>query len=49
MCRQEIPEDFTDQPKLLHAPTVEHNEGLEDGFQWFYEGHNGETSFVICS
>uniref|UniRef100_A0A1Y1MDW2 E3 ubiquitin-protein ligase n=1 Tax=Photinus pyralis TaxID=7054 RepID=A0A1Y1MDW2_PHOPY len=39
MCRQEIPRDFIEHPKLLHGP--EAVEGFDGGYQWFYEGRNG--------
>lgn len=39
MCRQEIPRDFIEHPKLLHGP--EPVEGFDGGYQWFYEGRNG--------
>lgn len=39
MCRQDIPRDFVDQPKLLHRPLLA--EQFDGRYQWFYEGHNG--------
>ncbi|XP_018325946.1 uncharacterized protein LOC108737545 isoform X2 [Agrilus planipennis] len=39
MCRQEIPRDFVDRPKLLQSP--DNAESYDDGYQWFYEGRNG--------
>lgn len=41
MCRQEVPRDFIDHPKLLENPVVEKNLD-EDGYYWFYEGRNGK-------
>ncbi|XP_023022868.1 E3 ubiquitin-protein ligase rnf146 isoform X1 [Leptinotarsa decemlineata] len=42
MCRQEIPKDFIDQPNLLEfSIPLENSEGVENDFQWFYEGRNG--------
>lgn len=47
MCRQEIPRDFIDQPKLLLPPqTNEQAEGFDGGYQWFYEGRNGKILFL---
>ncbi|KAF2893989.1 hypothetical protein ILUMI_12185 [Ignelater luminosus] len=39
MCRQEIPRDFIEQPKLLQRPEAQ--ESFDGGYQWFYEGRNG--------
>ncbi|KAF5288191.1 hypothetical protein FQA39_LY03959 [Lamprigera yunnana] len=39
MCRQEIPGDFLDHPKLLQRPEL--LEKFDGAFQWFYEGRNG--------
>lgn len=48
MCRQEIPRDFIEQPKLLKTP--EASESFEDGYQWFYEGRNGKFVYMYsCS
>lgn len=42
MCRQEIPRDFIEQPNLLERPQqTETHEGFDGGYQWFYEGRNG--------
>lgn len=43
MCRQEIPRDFLDHPKLLDAScdVKDCSEAYEGGYQWFYEGRNG--------
>lgn len=43
MCRQDIPIDFLDKPRLLKPVDVDaESQGFEDGHLWFYEGHNGE-------
>lgn len=42
MCRQEIPCDFIEHPNLLQTPPQENAEGFDGGYQWFYEGRNGE-------
>lgn len=48
MCRQEIPRDFIEQPNLLvPARTLETTESFDGGYQWFYEGRNGNISFLI--
>ena len=39
LCRQEIPRDFIDQPKLLQC--LDSAERFDEGYQWFYEGRNG--------
>ncbi len=41
MCRQEIPADFLLHPQLLDRNQLEKESTLEDGYQWFYEGRNG--------
>lgn len=41
MCRQEIPADFLIHPQLLDRTQLEKESTLEDGYQWFYEGRNG--------
>lgn len=42
MCRQDIPVDYLDKPRLLKPVDIESNSrGFEDGRLWFYEGHNG--------
>ena len=41
MCRQEIPSDFLIHPQLLDRTQLEKESTLEDGYQWFYEGRNG--------
>ncbi|KAL1501345.1 hypothetical protein ABEB36_006680 [Hypothenemus hampei] len=44
MCRQEIPIDFIEQPRLLQIPQpleYSETEGFDGGYQWFYEGRNG--------
>lgn len=41
MCRQEIPADFLLHPQLLDRTQLEKESTLEDGYQWFYEGRNG--------
>lgn len=49
MCRQEIPRDFIDNPKLLDnsLEVKETNETLDGGYQWFYEGRNGKFTILI--
>jgi len=42
MCRQDIPVDFLQHPQLLDRTQLERESALEDGYQWFYEGRNGE-------
>lgn len=43
MCRQDIPVDYLDKPRLLKPVDTENgNRGFEDGHLWFYEGHNGK-------
>lgn len=42
MCRQEIPRDFLDHPKLLANVIKETVETFEGGYQWFYEGRDGK-------
>ncbi|ENN75063.1 hypothetical protein HUJ04_001217 [Dendroctonus ponderosae] len=42
MCRQEIPVDFIEQPRLLQTPQPQDlAEAFDGGYQWFYEGRNG--------
>ncbi|KAK6637626.1 hypothetical protein RUM44_008048 [Polyplax serrata] len=42
MCRQDIPVDYLDKPRLLKPVDIENSsKGFEDGHLWFYEGHNG--------
>ena len=46
MCRQDIPNDYLDKPKLLKPVDTEYSsKGFEDGHLWFYEGHNGRIIF----
>lgn len=45
MCRQEIPPDVLLHPQLLDRTQLEKESSLEDGYQWFYEGRNGELDF----
>lgn len=40
MCRQEVPRDFIEHPKLLEYPLVEKSLDDEE-YHWFYEGRNG--------
>lgn len=42
MCRQEIPSDVLLHPQLVDRTQLEKESVLEDGYQWFYEGRNGE-------
>lgn len=44
MCRQEVPRDFIEHPKLLDSPLVEKTVDDEE-FHWFYEGRNGKYQF----
>lgn len=51
MCRQEIPTDFLLHPQLVDRAQLEKETPLEDGYQWFYEGRNGEkfsVKFKLC-
>ena len=48
MCRQEIPTDFLIHPQLLDRTQLEKESTLEDGYQWFYEGRNGNY-FSFCN
>ena len=41
MCRQEIPANFLLHPQLIDRTQLEKESTLEDGYQWFYEGRNG--------
>ena len=41
LCRQEIPVDFLNNPRLLNRDDLLRNVAYEDGQQWFYEGRNG--------
>lgn len=46
MCRQDIPADYLDRPRLLRPVEVEaESNGFEDGHSWFYEGQNGMIPF----
>lgn len=48
MCRQEIPQDFIEQPNLLEKPCQKDScEGFDGGYQWFYEGKNGKSPLAI--
>ena len=47
MCRQEIPADFLLHPQLIDRAQLEKETPLDDGYQWFYEGRNGEKIFPI--
>lgn len=47
MCRQEIPADFLLHPQLLDRTQLEKESTLEDGYQWFYEGRNGNYNFSL--
>ncbi|XP_044734129.1 E3 ubiquitin-protein ligase RNF146-A-like [Chrysoperla carnea] len=40
MCRQEIPRDYLEKPKLLQ-PLPDTTTSLEDEYDWFYEGRDG--------
>lgn len=47
MCRQEIPRDFIEQPHLLERSIEQpEDQGVDGGYQWFYEGRNG--NLIIC-
>lgn len=43
LCRQEIPADFFNEPKLLCEKEIKEKSltSYDDGYQWFYEGRNG--------
>ncbi|KAL0273145.1 UNVERIFIED_CONTAM: hypothetical protein PYX00_005889 [Menopon gallinae] len=42
MCRQDIPSDYLDNPRLLKPIEVDlASKAFEDGHSWFYEGQNG--------
>lgn len=43
MCRQEIPADFFNEPKLLREMEIKEKalSIFDEGYQWFYEGRNG--------
>ncbi|XP_045158990.2 E3 ubiquitin-protein ligase rnf146-like [Mercenaria mercenaria] len=43
LCRQEIPSDFFNDPKLLCANEIKEKSLsiFDEGYQWFYEGRNG--------
>lgn len=45
MCRQEVPRDFIEHPKLLEYSIVEKN--LTEGYHWYYEGRNGNGKIPI--
>ncbi|KAL3868745.1 hypothetical protein ACJMK2_041511 [Sinanodonta woodiana] len=40
LCRQEIPPDFFDDPKLMSKESLQ-AALFDEGYQWFYEGRNG--------
>lgn len=45
MCRQEIPRDFIEQPNLLQITQItDTSDGFDGGYQWFYEGRNGNIA-----
>lgn len=46
MCRQEIPADVLLHPQLLDRTQLEKETSFEDGYQWFYEGRNGKSSYI---
>lgn len=54
MCRQEIPRDYLDKPKLLEPvdpPTQvqeESTETAESEYSWFYEGRDGNYCSTGC-
>lgn len=43
LCRQEIPADFFNEPKLLYENEIKEKSKtiFDDGYQWFYEGRHG--------
>lgn len=47
MCRQEIPSDVLLHPQLVDRTQLEKESVLEDGYQWFYEGRNGEFKLLL--
>lgn len=47
MCRQEIPRDFLEHPNLLKYSNTNEETDIEGGYQWFYEGRNGNLTYLI--
>lgn len=45
MCRQEVPRDFIEHPKLLEYPVVEKH--VNEEFHWYYEGRNGKILILF--
>lgn len=48
MCRAEIPPNYLDNPILLEMLTAQEvtTTDTQDGYQWFYEGRNGNQLFL---
>ncbi|XP_044313945.1 uncharacterized protein LOC108047975 isoform X9 [Drosophila rhopaloa] len=43
MCRREIPAEFLDHPQLVNGiEDICTTRATEDGYQWYYEGRNGD-------
>jgi len=46
MCRREIPAEFLDHPQLVNGiEDICTTRATEDGYQWYYEGRNGEYDY----
>ena len=48
MCRSEVPADYLDHPLLLNTEQLQLEMALSDGYQWYYEGRNGQH-FVLSN
>lgn len=44
MCRQEIPADFIERPNLVDLDESKGVPVVEEEYQWFYEGRNGNVT-----
>lgn len=43
LCRQVIPREYINNPTLVKwSAVLEKQKSVDDQYQWFYEGHNGE-------
>lgn len=51
MCRQEIPADFVEKPNLVEVdePKLSATNSVEEEYQWFYEGRNGNILYFIIN